>query len=111
MVKLIILFRAGAHAPRYYEGYHEFLVLLEQLPGIRRKVVSNMYFGSEGIMPFRAIVEAYFDDREALEHALASPIGIQAGRVLIDFAGPDAISLFADVAEATFGSDPPSASA
>lgn len=105
MVKLIVLFRAGKHAPDYEERYNNFLMLLEKLPGIRKKVVSNVYSGPGGLVPFRDVIEVLFDDRAALEKALSSPIGIKSGEALLAFAGPDAVTLFAETMEEVFETD------
>ncbi len=105
MVKLLVLFRAGAHSPQYDEGYNDFLMKLERLPGLRRKAVSTVYAGPGGRMPFGAVVEACFESRAALEAALTSPAGVEAGQALLSFAGPDAVILFADVMEESFDSD------
>jgi uncharacterized protein (TIGR02118 family) len=102
MVKLIILFRAGARPAEYDERYNDFLLKLEALPGIRRKAVSIAYSGPGGV-PFRTMVEVFFDSRPALEAALTSPPGVEAGYLLHDFAGPDAVIFFADVMEEAFG--------
>ncbi len=99
MVKLIVLFRGGRHRPEYSQPYNDFLMKLEALPGIHKKTVNTVY-GGPGGYAFRVIVEAFFDNRHALESALTSPEGIEAGNLLHDFAGADAIILFADALEA-----------
>ncbi|HEC24109.1 MAG TPA: EthD family reductase [Chloroflexi bacterium] len=109
MVKLIVLLRTGARPPQYEEGYNHFLMLLEKLPGIRKKAVNSVYSGPGGLMPYRTVIEVYFDDRAALEAALTSEAGVEAGNALFNFAGPDAITLFADVMEEAF--DGPDAAA
>jgi uncharacterized protein (TIGR02118 family) len=106
MVKLIVLFRAGTHSPGYEEQYNEFLISLDNLPGMRRKSVSNVYAAPGGLPHYRDVVEIYFDNRPALEAALSSPAGIDSGNRLIRFAGPDAISMFAEVMEEDY---PPAA--
>lgn len=99
MVKLIVLLPSrGGDTPDYYESYNDFLMKLEQLPGIRRKAVSTVYSGRGGRAPFSTVVEVYFDSRRDLETALTSQPGIEAGQVLLSFA-PNSISLFADVME------------
>ena len=104
MVKLIVLFRAGKHSLTYEEQYNEFLMSLDQLPGMRRKSVSNVYAAPGGLPHYRDVVEVVFDDRTALEAALTSPAGIDAGSRLVRFAGPDAISLFAEFLEEDYPS-------
>ena len=105
MVKLVVLFRNRYRQMGYADDYNKFLILLDDLPGVRRKAVSNVYAGPGGPAPFEAIVELYFDDREALRTALTSEVGVEAGNKLLDFAGPDAVTLFADVLEEEFESE------
>lgn len=99
MVKLIVLFRAGAEPPQLDQRFNDFLMKFEVLPGLRRKAVNTVFGGPGGLMPFGVILEGYFDSREALREALTSPVGVEAGTLLLEFAGPDAITLFADVQE------------
>jgi len=105
MVKLQILFRTGQRSESYYDSYNRFLIKLDQLPGLRRKTVSSVYGAMGGRIPFDTIVEAYFDDQATLEAALTSEPGSEAGRLLIEFAGPDALALYADVLEESYDAD------
>jgi uncharacterized protein (TIGR02118 family) len=103
MVKLIILFRQpDIQTPGYEQYYNDFLIKLDHLPGMRRKAVCNVYSGPGGFVPYRAVVEAYFEDSAALQSALVSPPGVEAGRALLDFAREDAITLFAEVMEEAY---------
>lgn len=102
MVKLVVLLRSGARTLAYTENYNEFLMKLEELPGLRRKAVSTVYGATGGAVPFSHIIEVYFDSREAMEAALTSPAGVEAGRILRQFAGPDAVNLFADTFEESY---------
>ncbi len=98
MVKLVILLRTGARA-HAAESYNDFLIKIDALPNMRRKAVSTVY-GAAGVpSPYSTVIEVYFDSRRAMEAALTNPAGIAAGNALLQFAGPDAISLFADVLE------------
>jgi uncharacterized protein (TIGR02118 family) len=106
MVKLIILFRAGVRS-QTDERYNDFLMSLEALPGLRKKAVCMVYGGTGGLMPYRVVIEAFFDDRAAMEEALTSPAGIASGQLLLDFAGPDAVALFADAMEQSFDENLP----
>lgn len=102
MVKLIVLFRQGSRMPDYEERYNEFLMALETLPGMRRKSVSNVYSAPGGLMQYRDVVEIYFDTRADLEAALISEPGTIAGTMLVSFAGPNAVTLFAEVMEENY---------
>ncbi len=103
MVKLIVLFRTGVQSTADTEHYNRFLMKLEELPGLRRKAVSTVYGARGGRMPYSVVVETYFDDPEAMEAALTSPPGVEAGALLLHFAGPDAITLFAETFEESYG--------
>ena len=94
-----MLLRTGARSLSYEEQYNEFLIALDRLPGVRRKSVSNVYAAPGGLPHYRDVVEILFDDRAALEAALTSPAGVDAGNRLVRFAGSDAITLFAEVME------------
>jgi uncharacterized protein (TIGR02118 family) len=103
MVKLIVLFRqTESQPPDYEQHYNDFLIKVDHLPGMRRKAVSSVYSGPGGFIPYRAVVEAFFDDPPALQSALISPAGVEAGHALLGFAGADAITLFAEVMEEAY---------
>jgi len=100
MVKLIVLFRdVDEHRHDYDERYNQFLMKIDDLPRLRRKAVSNVYAGPGGFVPFQAVVEAYFDTRADLRAALTSDAGVSAGHALLELAGSDSITLFAEVQE------------
>lgn len=99
MVKLIILLRTGAYLTEWGTAYNDFLMALEELPGLRKKVVSTVYGASGAALPYGMVIEAYFDSRAMLEKALISPEGVETGNLLLAFAGRDAINLFADTLE------------
>jgi hypothetical protein len=78
---------------------------LDTLPGLRRKAVSNVFGGMGGRAPFSMAIEAYFDTPEAMEQALLSEQGTEAGTILIRFAGPSVVALFADTLEESYEPD------
>ena len=102
MVKVIILLRFNSGTSGDEAGYNQLLMMLEDLPGLRRKAVNNVYTGRGGLAPYRTIIELTFSDRQALEAALTSAPGVEAGRALLKLAGPDATTLFADAMEEDF---------
>jgi uncharacterized protein (TIGR02118 family) len=103
MVKLIVLFRqTDIQKPDYDQGYNNFLIKVDHLPGMLRKAVSHIYAGPGGFVPYHAVVEAYFENPAALQAALTSPPGVEAGNALTAFAGADAITLFAEVLEENY---------
>ena len=64
--------------------------LAERMPGLRRVTVSHVEGGPAGVSDIRLIHELYFDDREALTAAMASPDGVAAGQALVELLGADA---------------------
>jgi len=103
MHKLIILFDRPVDAAGFASGWQTFLRLAEQMPGLRRESVSliedALYVGS-GPRPYK-IHEFYFADRAALDAALASAAGQQAGEWLHQFADGKFVLLIAPHQEAT----------
>jgi uncharacterized protein (TIGR02118 family) len=87
MHKLIIIFGPPRDLLDFSTGWQAFLHMAEQMPGLRRETVSlieEIIYGEN--KPFK-IHEFYFDDRAALDAALASDAGQQAGEWLHQFTG------------------------
>lgn len=90
MHKLILIFRDVDGAADYLIGWStRFVPLAERMPGLRRVTVSHVEGGPAGASDIRLIHELYFDDREALTAAMASPEGVAAGQALVDMLGAD----------------------
>lgn len=90
MHKLILIFRDVDRAADHLIGWStRFVPLAERMPGLRRVTVSHVEGGPAGTSDIRLIHELYFDDREALTAAMASPEGVAAGQALVEFLGPD----------------------
>jgi len=99
MVKLVLLFKHPSDIDVFEQHYNNNLALLEQLPGITRRQ-ANMVLGSPlGKSPYYRILELYFDDFEALDAAMISTIGVQAGQQLMETVGHLVESIFVDVFE------------
>jgi uncharacterized protein (TIGR02118 family) len=80
---------------------HEFVPLAESMPGLRLVSISRM---NKAITPnanIHLIHELFFDDLDALDAAMRSPEGQQAGRLLMDFAGESVQVYFAEHKEDT----------
>jgi uncharacterized protein (TIGR02118 family) len=103
MHKLIILFGRPSDSIAFLTGWQAFLLMAEQMPGLRREAVSlieEVIYGDDKPHPFK-IHEFYFDDRAALDAALASDAGQQAGEWLHQFTGGNFSLLTAPHQEAT----------
>ena len=99
MVKLVILFRQPADEAAFEARYNQNLSLMEKLPAIRRRQACIVFGSPAGKSPYHRILELYFDDLDALDHALRSEEGRAAGSDLMQFAGRDAELIFAEVFE------------
>jgi uncharacterized protein (TIGR02118 family) len=97
MYKLIALFATPAD-PQAFEAQWsgEFVPRAEKLPGLRRAVVSRIEGTPAGPAPYYLVHELYFDDKAALEAAMASPAGVEAGQTLMAFASDDVVLLLAE---------------
>lgn len=103
MYKLIILFGQAENSLEFITGWQAFLHMAEQMPGLRRESVSlieEVIYDGGKPRPFK-IHEFYFDDRAALDAALASDAGQQAGEWLHQFTDGNFTLLTAPHQEAT----------
>ena len=99
--KLIVIFGQPPDLLEFSQGWQAFLLMAEQMPGLRRETVSlveEMIYGKT--RPFK-IHEFYFDSRDALDAALASDAGQQAGEWLHQFTGGNFTLLVAPHQSAT----------
>jgi uncharacterized protein (TIGR02118 family) len=101
MYKLILLFHKPTAPDADYQlrWSTEFVPLADQLPGLRRVIVSHVQGGPSGPAEVELIHELYFDSREALLEAMGSPAGVAAGQCLVRLTHdqPGAVTmLFAD---------------
>lgn len=100
MYKMTILFRHPPDAAKFENDWsNSFVPVAEAMPGIRRVAVSHVMGGPTGSAPYYKLHEFFFDDRDALDHALTSEKGVRAGQALMAIAGNLATILFADVLE------------
>ena len=101
MHKLIIIFDQPPDLTAFLVGWQAFLQIAEQMPGLRRETVSLIEEVIHGeTRPFK-IHEFHFDDRAALDAALASDAGQQAGEWLHQFTNGNFTLLTAPHQEAT----------
>lgn len=103
MHKLIILFGQPSDPLAFLTGWQAFLQMAEQMPGLRRETVSlieDVIYDGGKPRPYK-IHEFHFDDRAALDAALASDAGQQAGEWLHQFTDGNFTLLTAPHQEAT----------
>ena len=98
MVKLIALYKKPddiAAFDKHYDDVHTPLV--KKMPGLRRLEVSKITGVAIGEPPHYLLCDMYFDSRDALDAALASPAGRAAGKDLMSFAAKYVTLMYADV--------------
>jgi len=103
MYKLLILFLPPFAWATFEQGWQKFLGMAEQMPGLRKEVVSDideLVFGPSS-MNYKKIHELYFDSREELEAALTSEAGQKAGQWLQSFTQGRFLLMIAKHMEAT----------
>lgn len=87
MYKLIILFEKPLNELDFQENWQIFMGLAEKLPRLRREIVSSVQqvIHGPGDRQFFRIHELIFDSRDALETALETKAGQEAGQFLQNF--------------------------
>lgn len=97
MHKLMLLFRRPPDIAAFETSWsEEFVARAERMPGLRRVAVTRIQGAAEGTTDLHMVHEFFFDDREALRAAMASPEGQEAGRALMSFASGGVEILFAE---------------
>lgn len=96
MHKLVILIHVPEHDQAFDLGWPEFLRNAEEMPGLRKESTSRVRFTIFGGQVITMIHELYFDTFPALELAMRSEPGKQAGEVLQRITGGRCTLLFAD---------------
>jgi uncharacterized protein (TIGR02118 family) len=95
--KLILIFRPPLDPTIFERRWsEEFVALAERMPGLRRVSLARAYGGPAGATEVYLVHEFYFDDAEALQQAMTSPEGQQAGRALMGFAARQVSLTFAE---------------
>jgi len=94
MIKLIALFRKRedmAEFDTHYANVHTPLV--QKYPGLRKLEITRITGAPIGETKFHLMAEMYFDTKEAMDAALASPEGKAVARDLMNFAA-DIVTVF-----------------
>jgi len=104
MHKLVIVFLQSFTAPEAFAtGWQKFLGLAEQMPGLRKEVITEpdeIIFGPPN-QKYRKVHELYFDSREDLDAALRSEAGQKAGQWLHSFTQGQFVLMISRHMEAT----------
>ncbi len=87
MVKLIALYRKPADTVAFDQAYFQtHIPLVNKIPNLRRVEVSRVIGAPRGEPEYYLIAEMYFDDKVAMDAAMASPENAEAGKNLMSFA-------------------------
>lgn len=106
MVKFMIMFHKPSDLMAFEDSYNNFLALVERLPQIQRRQVINILGSPIGETKLYRILEVYFSDYSAMQAALLSSAGQEAGNDLNGFHMTTFEMVFADVFEEEGGSTP-----
>jgi uncharacterized protein (TIGR02118 family) len=94
MIKLVALYRKPADAGEFdahYDTVH--IPLVSKFPGLRKFEVTQITGAPIGDTKYHLMAEMYFDGRDAMDAALASPEGRAVTRDIMGFAA-DLITVF-----------------
>jgi uncharacterized protein (TIGR02118 family) len=87
MIKLVALYRKPADPAAFDKAYFEtHIPLVKKIPNLRRVDVARVTGAPRGEPEFYLMAELYFDDKAALDKAMASPENAAAGKNLMGFA-------------------------
>ncbi|MCU0514631.1 MAG: EthD family reductase [Anaerolineae bacterium] len=106
MFKFMICFRPPADLTRFENAYNDFLALVERIPEIQRRQVIHVTGSPQGSPPYGRILELYFASQAAMQQALLSGPGQEAGGELRRFATGSYDIMFAEVYEEPGGHTP-----
>ena len=94
MLKLVALYRTPpdpAAFDSHFDSVH--LPLLRAFPGLRRLEVTRVTGAPIGAARYHLLCGLYFDNKDAMDEALASPQGRAVARDLMSFAA-DLVTVF-----------------
>ena len=100
-VKLTVVYTKPDDADEFDRHYREVhMPLVQRWPGLKRAEVARVTGGPAGMdSPYHLITELYFDDAAALDAALASDPGREAGKDFMAIAGKGSFMTVAEVQE------------
>jgi uncharacterized protein (TIGR02118 family) len=101
MVKLVILIPPLENWSAFDRFWPRFLHQAESMPGLRREATSHVGTFLYGAASIARIHELFFDSLQAAQHAMASPHGQEAGRLLQAMTGGKVALFLADHKEDT----------
>jgi len=106
MVKFMIIFHTPRDLVAFGDQYADFLALIERMPNVKRRQVSDVLGSPQGATTLHRTLEVYFDDYATMQAAMMSSAGQEAGREINKFAAGSFQLIFAEVYEEAGGSTP-----
>jgi uncharacterized protein (TIGR02118 family) len=100
MIKLIALYTRPNDSEsfdQHYENVH--LPLARNLPGIRQLEVTRVIGAPIGESRYHTMAELYFDNKDAMDAALASPEGKALAKDLVHFASANVTVFIGETTE------------
>ncbi len=98
MIKLIALYSRPQDPEAFDTHYNSIhLPLARKYPGLRRLEITHITGSPIGEAKYQLMAEMYFDDKDAMDAAMASPEGKAVARDLMSFAAPITTVFFGDV--------------
>lgn len=98
-VKLTVVYGTPEDADTFDKHYNEVhMPIVERWPGIERAEVAKVTGGPLGsASPYHVITEIYFADEDALNAALGSDAGREAGKDFMQIAPPGSFMAVSEV--------------
>lgn len=98
MVKLVALYKKPANVEEFDDLYfNTHLPLANKMPGVRKVEIARITGTPAGESEYHLMAEVYFDSKEDLQAAMASPEGRASTKNLMSFAKEVASFMIADV--------------
>ncbi|MBI4534859.1 MAG: EthD family reductase [Ignavibacteriae bacterium] len=94
MTKLIALYRKSSDPAAFDKHYNTVHTpLVKRYPGLRKLEITRITGAPIGETKFHLMAEMYFDSKDAMDAALASPEGRAVAKDLMSFAA-DVVTVF-----------------
>jgi uncharacterized protein (TIGR02118 family) len=98
VTKLIALYRKPSDPESFDEHYDRVHTpLVRKYPGLKKLELTRVSGAPIGDTKYHLLAEMYFENRESMEKALASPEGKAVARDLMSFAADTVIVFFGEV--------------
>ncbi len=87
MIKLVALYKKPTDPAAFDKAYFEtYIPLVQKIPGLRQASVARITGAPRGEPEYYLMAELFFENKAALDAAMASPENMDAGKNLMSFA-------------------------